>query len=154
MYLGPDVRGLNSSDDIRLDGPIRVSLPQVGESYGIWYFDNAPNIDAGVQNDWRLIENLIDADLSRTELEAKAVSLQSKLLWDNLVGMYALRNDVQQVWRRLQEDNRRVSRTLGSPGGGNALQLLVRFAVADDDENSLLPPALGFALAPQVSLAR
>lgn len=94
VYLGPDARGLNSPNDVRVDGYIDVRIPQVGDTYGIWYWDDGANV--GVKNNWRIIEGLQSANVSKTVLEAKAASLQSKLLWDNLVGMYAVRKDEQE----------------------------------------------------------
>jgi hypothetical protein len=119
VYLGPDTRGINSPDDVRIDGYVDVRVPQIGDTYGIWYWDDAANV--GVQNEWRVIEALRSANLSKTELEAKAVSVQSHFLWNHLVGMYSFRNDKQQSWRRLQQDSLRgptgsMARFLSDPG--------------------------------------
>lgn len=115
VYLGPDTRGLNSPDDVRVDGYIDVRIPQIGDTYGIWYWDDAAN--TGVINEWRIIEGLQTADLDRTTLQAKAISVQSKLFWDHIVGLYAIRKDKQDTWRRLQEDG------LRGPTGSMALRL-------------------------------
>ncbi len=117
VYLGPDVRGQTSPGAVRLDGPISVPFPRVGETYGIWYFDNNNAIRSGVQNNWRIIEALQGANVSRNTLESKAISLQGRLFWDNIVALYAWREDEQKVWRRLQETAPR------GPTGSTALRL-------------------------------
>lgn len=89
VYLGPSALNFNSPDELRLDGPIEVDFPKVGDTYGIWYFNNAGNVDAGEKNTWRIIENLQNANVTKRTLESQAVSLQSHLFWDNIVAMYA-----------------------------------------------------------------
>jgi len=110
IYLGPDVRGLSSPDDVRVDGYVDVTLPKVGDEYGIWYFDKGSNSDK--QATWRVIEHVRNADVNRTELESKAISLQSRLFSDHIVGMWARRNDQQTVFRRLQHET-----AYGDPNG-------------------------------------
>ena len=55
VYLGPDARNFQSAGDVRIDGPITVDFPWIGDEYGIWYFDNALKQDQ--QAVWRIIEN-------------------------------------------------------------------------------------------------
>ena len=104
VYLGPNVTTATSPSQVRIDGGINVEFPKIGDTYGIWYFDNNNSIDAGVKDTWRIIENVQGANVSKSTLESKAVALQSSFLWDNIVGMWAWRQDEQNSWRRLQED--------------------------------------------------
>lgn len=103
VYLGDSGLGLSSADQLRLDGPINVSFPKPGDVYGIWYFDNAGSVDAGVQAPWRVIEYINGANMGKTNLESKAASLQSHFFDGLIVGMYAVRNDKQTVYQRLQQ---------------------------------------------------
>ncbi len=100
IYLAPDARGLASADDLRLDGFINVPFPQIGDEYGIWYFDNGQDVD--VRNTWRIIENVQSGNLNRTELISEAWSLQSTFLDGHIVAMYAERTDEQKAFERLQ----------------------------------------------------
>jgi outer membrane receptor protein involved in Fe transport len=104
VYLGDSVLNASSPQALRIDGPIEVDFPKIGDTYGIWYFNNTGSIDAGEKNDWRIIENLQSANVSRRVLESKAISIQSHLFWDSIVAMYAWREDEQNTWRRLQRD--------------------------------------------------
>ncbi len=105
VYLGPDASTATSPSQVRLDGPIQVQFPKIGDTYGIWYFDNLNSIDAGVKDTWRIIENVQGADVSKSTLDSTAFVMQSTFLWDNVVGMWAWREDDQNSWRRLQEDS-------------------------------------------------
>lgn len=117
IYLGPDTRGLSSPDDVRITDSLNLRLPQFGDEFGIWYFDNRNSVDQGVKNNWRIIEALASADLSRTKLESRAVSLQSNFFDDHLVAMYAIRTDEQRAFRRLQET------APSGPTGSQALRI-------------------------------
>ena len=105
VYLGPNVANATSPSQVRIDSGINVNFPQIGDTYGIWYFDNNGKVDAGVKDTWRIIENIQGANVSKSTLESKAVALQSTFLWDNIVGMWAWREDEQNSWRRIQEDS-------------------------------------------------
>ncbi|MEM9161006.1 MAG: hypothetical protein AAGB46_18300, partial [Verrucomicrobiota bacterium] len=100
VYLGPSGLGLSSPDQLRIDDTIQTGFPEIGETYRIWYWDDAAN--EGVINDWRIIEALQNADVSRRELTSEAFTLQSKFFDGNLVGMWARRSDEQNSIRRLQ----------------------------------------------------
>ena len=105
VYLGPNVATATSPSQVRIDGGINVDFPKIGDTYGIWYFDNNGKIDAGVKGEWRIIENVQSLGISKSTLESKAIALQSTFLWDNIVGMWAWREDEQSSWRRIQEDS-------------------------------------------------
>ncbi len=106
VYLGPDARGLSGPDQIRLDldGGIQTRFPAIGDKYGIWYFNNTGSVDREETNEWRIIENVSNLNISKTTLESQAFSLQSKMFGGNLVGMYAVREDELSTWRGLQQD--------------------------------------------------
>lgn len=93
VYLGPDVRGLQSPDDVRIDGYLTVPFPKIGDEYGIWYFDNASKTDQ--QAIWRIIENEGNASYNKSQLTSEAFSLQSTFLGGNIVALYAERSDTQ-----------------------------------------------------------
>ena len=119
VYLGPDARGLSSPDEMRIDGYPELRLPQVGDTYGIWYWDDTAK--ESKQNNWRIIDSLQNASINRTVLETKAATLQSKFLWDNLVGMYAVRKDEEESFRRIRYEEFRgptgsLSFLLDDPG--------------------------------------
>ena len=103
IYLGPDTRGFSSPGQVRIDGGIEVPFPKIGDEYGIYYFNNQGPVDAGEVNTWRIIENVSGANIGQTNLESKALSLQSRFFNDHIVAMYAKRNDQQEVFQRLQE---------------------------------------------------
>ncbi len=101
VYLGDSGAGLSSSDQLRIDGPILVDFPKVGDSYGIWYYDTVER--SGIQNTWRIIENVNNANLSQSNLASEAFNLQSTFLGGNLVANWARRKDTQEAFQRLQE---------------------------------------------------
>jgi hypothetical protein len=96
VYTGPSALGAQTADDVRIDGPITVSFPQIGDEYGIWYFDNKLKTD--VQDVWRIIENEGPATYNKSTLESRAYSIQSSFLDGNIVALYAKRNDHQNSW--------------------------------------------------------
>lgn len=119
IFLGDSVAGLTDPSQIRLNlnGGVQVPVPRIGEEYGIWYFDNNNSIDDGQIATWRIIENIQSGTISRTTLESTALSVQSRILWDNVVAMYAVRTDEQTSWRRIQETAPR------GPTGSTALRI-------------------------------
>lgn len=104
VYLGPDVRGLNSSDAVRIDGPLDIRLPRTGDQYGIWYFDDRSIVDEGTVNEWRVIEHLEWGNRFRRTLDSKAASLQSHFLWGTLVTTVGIREDHQNTQGRRTAD--------------------------------------------------
>ncbi len=103
IYLGPDARGFSSPDQVRLE-PINVRLPQVGDTYTIWYFDNRGSVDAGGVNEWRIIDHLFDADISKRRVTSEAITLQSSFFNDMVKTLFARRSDDIESFARLQED--------------------------------------------------
>ena len=103
VYVGPSASGLNSPDDLRITDVLNMGFPQVGDTYGIWYYDNRRSVEDGVKNDWRIIEALQNANVSRTELESTLFNLQSRFLDGHIVGTYGWREDEQRSFRRLQQ---------------------------------------------------
>ena len=121
IYLGPDVRGLNSASDVRIDGYLQIpreAFPEIGDRYGIWYFDNNRNVDTDLINTWRVIEQTNSRDLRRSELESEAFILQSRFLDGHISTMYAIRNDKQTVYQRIQENT-----TYGDPSDPGVIPL-------------------------------
>ena len=105
IYLGPDTRGFSSADDVRIDGFLDISkeeFPEIGDEYGIWYFDNADKQD--YLHTWRIIENISGGNTQLSKLESTAFSLNSRFFDGHIVGMYANRTDEQSVWQRIQEN--------------------------------------------------
>lgn len=149
VYLGPDSSGLTSGDQLRLnlDGGIQTKFPAIGDKYGIWYYNNTGSVERGETNQWRIIESVQNLDITKETLESKAISIQSKLFGGNLVGMYAVREDELNSWRRIQQDapsgpSGSLAQRLNDPGinetDGNfnpALQNLeaTPFAIDKDD---------------------
>jgi len=104
IYMGPDTRGIANSSDVRIDGFLDISkeeFPQVGDEYGIWYFDNGEKQDK--TETWRIIENINGGNTQLTNLESTAYALNSRFFDGHIVGMYANRTDQQTVWQRIQE---------------------------------------------------
>ncbi|MCB1122486.1 MAG: hypothetical protein KJT03_13115, partial [Verrucomicrobiae bacterium] len=121
IYLGPDTRGFTSADQVKIDGPIKISraeFPEIGDEYGIWYFDNGEKQDKVAT--WRIIENGVSGNTQLSNLESKAYSLNSRFFDGYLVGMYAQRNDKQTVWQRIQENT-----TYGDPDAPGVIPLRV-----------------------------
>ncbi len=105
VYLGDSAIGLSRPEDLRIDGYIDgIPFPEVGDEYGIWYFDNNRNVDDDVQATWRVIEAISGGGRGRNELESKAISLQSHFLNDHIIASWATRNDVYTVWQRIQSN--------------------------------------------------
>jgi hypothetical protein len=96
VYLGPDTRNFQSAGDVRIDGPITVDFPWIGDEYGIWYFDNALKQDQ--QAIWRIIENEGGATYNKSQLESEAFSVQSTILDGHVVALYAERTDTQDAF--------------------------------------------------------
>ncbi len=109
IYLGPDTRGLSDPSQVRIDDTVNIRLPQIGDTYDIWYFNNAT--DEPEIAEWRIIEAVDFADLEKRELESTAITWQANLFDDHIKGMYAIRNDKSRVFSRLEPD---VTRTLPS----------------------------------------
>ncbi|MDA0349613.1 MAG: hypothetical protein O3C20_19655 [Verrucomicrobia bacterium] len=121
IYMGPDVRGFSSPDQVRLDGYLDIAksdFPEVGDTYGIWYFDNGQKKD--VTDAWRIIENISAGNTSASNLESKAYSLQSRFFDGHIVGMYAWREDENTVWQRIQETT-----TYGDPDAPGVIPLRI-----------------------------
>ena len=121
IYMGPDVRGFSSPDQVRIDGFLDIAkdqFPKVGDTYGIWYFDNGQKQDAIDQ--WRIIENISGGNTGKSNLESKAYSLQSRFFDGHLVGMYAWREDENTVWQRIQETT-----TYGDPDQPGVIPLRI-----------------------------
>jgi len=106
VYLGPSAVGLASPDDVRIEGPIETNFPQIGDEFGIWYFNNSSSVDDGEINTWRVIENLQSANIAKNELVSNAFSLQSKFFGGNLVTMWARRHDKLVSYQRIQDTQR------------------------------------------------
>lgn len=131
IYLGPDTRGLSSADDVRIDGFIDIAkqdFPEPGDVYGVWYFDNGQDVD--VIDSWRVIEHITGGNTQLTNLESEAFSLQSRFLDGHLIGMYAVRNDKQTVWQRIQENT-----TYGDPDAVGVIPLRIDRPGIDGPEN-------------------
>lgn len=103
VYVGPSASNLNSPDQLRITDVLNMGFPQVGDTYGIWYYDNRRSVEDGVKNDWRIIEALQNANVSRTELKSTLLNLQSRFFDGHIVGMYGWREDEQKSFRRLQQ---------------------------------------------------
>lgn len=130
IYLGPDTQGFANASDVRIDGYLDISkqeFPEIGDTYGIWYFDNAQKQD--VVEQWRVIENISTGNIQASNLESKAASLNSRFFNGHLVGMYAERNDKQTVWQRIQENT-----TYGDPDAPGVIPLRIdRPGIQEED---------------------
>lgn len=123
VYLGDSAVGLTNPNQIRIPGGgINSQFPQIGDEYGIWYFDNQGSVDDGRINTWRVIENLQGADVRRDELTSDAFNLQSKFFGGNLIAGWARRHDKQESFQRLQS-----TQNYGDPDA------------FDDDGNPIVP---------------
>ncbi len=103
VYVGPSMLG-TTLDQFRVTDQLDFELPKAGDKHRIIYFDNRNNVKRGVQNEWTVIEPLINADLGRRDLDSTAFSMQSRWLDEHLITLAAWRKDEQKVYRRLQED--------------------------------------------------
>ncbi len=99
VYITDDLRGLTSSDQVRVNGFVDVDFPKIGDEYGIWYFDNGPD-DVDKINTWRIIENEGPSSLNKNVLTSEAWSLQSTFFAGNVVALYGERTDDQDAFDR------------------------------------------------------
>ena len=69
-------------------------------------------------NTWRVIEQTNSRNLGRSELESQAFILQSSFLDGHIATTYAIRNDKQTVYQRIQENT-----TYGDPSDPGVIPL-------------------------------
>jgi outer membrane receptor protein involved in Fe transport len=88
--LDPKVRSIN---DIHINNYIDIPIPKAGEVYRMYTYNRVTNTI--VPGDFTLQNSLYSADLNRREIDTKAISMQSHLLKDHLVGLVGWREDEQ-----------------------------------------------------------
>ncbi|MDA0350264.1 MAG: TonB-dependent receptor plug domain-containing protein [Verrucomicrobia bacterium] len=112
--------GVQSMDDIRLH-PIDIQKYEPGYEFNYHYVDTTPAgpLNNGVAGDRTIkagtafIEQFLsDQSISRTSIEAKAISWQSYFLDDHIVGLYGYREDDTESFSRNNEDEAGFSRRL------------------------------------------
>lgn len=95
VYVSDSLLGLDSMDQVRLH-QINIQRPQVGQRYNIMYGDAGKSdpSDRGFQTGPVEIGRYVFAeDLTRTEIDSVALSWQSYLLNDHVIGLIGWRND-------------------------------------------------------------
>ena len=91
FYIGPDLRGVSSYDDVRLSGYIDVPVPKNGDTFTTFIADPE---DGQIKNVTVFAEEFLQGGSARERIiDSRAVSLQSYLLGDYLVGLVGYRTD-------------------------------------------------------------
>jgi hypothetical protein len=95
VYLGTTLLNPNigSFDDVRITDYIDIPIPKAGDVYRMYSYNRVTNTI--VPGEFTLQNSLYTADLNRREIDTKAVSLQSYLFKDHLVGLVGWREDKQ-----------------------------------------------------------
>ena len=95
VYLGPSLLNpsIKSASDVRINNTIDIPIPKAGDVYRMYTYNRVTN--AIVPGDFTLQNSLSSADLNRREIDTKALSMQSYLLKDTLVGLVGWREDKQ-----------------------------------------------------------
>jgi outer membrane receptor protein involved in Fe transport len=84
---------IQSIDDVRITRYIDIPIPKAGDVYRMYTYDRiANNI---VPGDFTLRNALTSANMDRREIDTMAISIQSYLFNDNLVGLIGWREDDQ-----------------------------------------------------------
>ncbi len=111
VYTSDSLIGVQSADDVRLE-PINIRRPQPGDTWdGIYvellnvgkYSDENPAPRSVERGEWILERFLANETIGRSEIESKALSWQSYLLNENIVGLVGYREDDTKNFDRASE---------------------------------------------------
>lgn len=102
VFTSDSLLGLASMDDVRLSR-INISRPQPGDTYRVLYADTSPASTARRLQTGEVFLNrfLNDTGVSRSKIQAKAISWQSYLFNDHLVGLLGYREDDTKNYARV-----------------------------------------------------
>src|SRR5207245_689233 len=95
VYLGPSLLSpsIKSINDVHMTNYINISLPKAGDIYHMYAYDRVNNpLNYGT---FTLRSSLENASVNRREIDTKALSIQSYLLGNNIVGLLGWREDKQ-----------------------------------------------------------
>lgn len=102
-YIGPSVLDASGPDQVRIN-PVNVSVPQAGDTYNLWYQGptGRARFDDSIKNNNFYIDQINFAgNLTKNEIDSQAVTLQSRLLDGNIVGLLGWRTDEATSFERL-----------------------------------------------------
>lgn len=105
VYTSPSLLGVPSMDDIRLQ-QINIRRPQPGDSYEILYADVGAATADGRRvrsGQMQLVRAIGDQSVQRQTIESRAVSWQSYLFSDHIVGLLGARKDRTASYDRKTE---------------------------------------------------
>ncbi len=105
VYTSPSLLGLASMDDIRLQ-QMSIRRPQPGDSYEILYADVGAPTAAGRRaqsGQMQVVRAIGDQSIQRQTIESQAVSWQSYLFNDHIVGLLGARRDKTASYDRKTE---------------------------------------------------
>ena len=88
--LNPNIRSI---DDVRINSYIDVPIPKAGDVFRMYTYNRVTN--QIVEGDFTLKNALTSGSLEKREIDTKAISMQSYLFGDNLVGLIGWREDKQ-----------------------------------------------------------
>lgn len=88
--LDPNIQSIQ---DVRINSYIDIPIPKAGDVYRMYTYDRIA--DKIVPGDFTLQNALTSASLSQREIDTKAISIQSFLFGENLVGLVGWREDDQ-----------------------------------------------------------
>jgi len=122
VYVGDAQFDSDSVDDVRLN-QIVADLPRVGDSYRLFYRDNATK-DI-LEGDFILNEHATWGNVGQTSIKSWSGSLHSKLFHENIVGLLGYRHDQVSVYRGVDFNNddddttfnKMIDPELGTPTG-------------------------------------
>ncbi len=91
FYVGPDLRGVNNYDDVTFDGIIGARAPENGDTFTTFVRDPATGTIRYVSA--YADEFLNEGSASRRVIDTQAITLQSYLFDDHVVGLLGYRQD-------------------------------------------------------------
>jgi outer membrane receptor protein involved in Fe transport len=115
VFTSDSVLGVQSMDDIRIN-QINIERPQPGDSFNVLYADTSSTDPAVAERTLRTgdvqIERYLAAEgIGQTLIESKAISWQSYLFNENIVGLYGYREDDTESFARATEAERGMDDT-------------------------------------------
>jgi len=102
-YVGPSALSASGPEQVRIS-PVNVGIPQAGDVYDLWYQGptGRARFNDSIKNHNFYVQNVNFAgNVTKNEIDSKAVTIQSRLLDSHLVGLVGWRNDEASSFEQL-----------------------------------------------------